>query len=199
MAALANINYAIQFSRQLTQKNKVWCDGTLEQKGRKINLYDDTHDLVESGWRGGTALKVGTQIKLESHLVKIISIEQEGDSEVTTEVKTVTTTKPAEPQPPRGIRPATTGLSTNTGKSLGARPTIQKAQPAKKSNSISDSTVSMIKQSKEITVGKSVSFNSELNNNTLKIKVDLSNIRRLQPPPSCGRSTEEILSLLKQT
>lgn len=142
--------FTVQFTKHLTQKSKVWMDGTLTPSGRKFILCDEEGTTIETAWLRPSDVVVGEEVRTERHLIQIIAKSQETAEPA-----------PAAPAPaatpaaaPRGsvIIPKSSAASKvrrnplasslrRTGKSLGARPTIRKPTPPKSTPFVDDSDI----------------------------------------------------------
>ena len=131
--------YQVQYTKHLTKKKKVWCDGTLRQTGRKCILYDDEKAVIDTAWLSKNDVGVGKECKTDKFLISFTDLLPES----TAEDSTPSSLAKIEQQPmPRSVAtPQNSGVAANPlrrtnklgkPKSLGARHTIRKNPPTKR-------------------------------------------------------------------
>ena len=84
------MSYLVQYTKHITQKSKVWCDGMLRQNGKKCTLHDEDNKVIDSAWLKPTMIAVGNQCRTEKFLVQII--EETSDSPPSSSSKNEDTT-----------------------------------------------------------------------------------------------------------
>lgn len=220
--------YSILFTKHLTQKRKVFCDGTMSQNGKKIIIYDDTDSPVDTTYQPPSNIGVGKEFRTDKFLVQIsdlLSSEDVAPSNNTNDnTKTVVNTPKTEIKPSNPLRRAKLGRGS---KSLGARHKISK--PIKKSSSEQQEIRNNEAKIREELAGIELALQEEAElessqnetqeesqssqissattdsssfiitpRNSFEPISSFTKVARLTPPPPEGRSLSEIIEHLEE-